>query len=126
MQKLIQNLEEKKDNTSFTNIIDFIRKCEKIGASLNPQQKHYMVQRLKENSEEILTFFFKFSFMFDPTNGISPLKYKSAFKIILDDYKAFPTDKEGTAKVNRIQQLLDKATELWNEYIEDQIYFQLN
>jgi hypothetical protein len=51
MQKLLQNVEEKKDDTSFTNIIDFIRNCEIIGASLNPQQKHYMVQRLKENSE---------------------------------------------------------------------------
>jgi hypothetical protein len=70
--------------------------------------------------KDIVIFLCRFGILFHPSDRISPLKHRTAFEIILETFKAYPTDTEGNILKEKMEETfvyLNDAIERWRSFV---------
>jgi hypothetical protein len=107
-------------------LLESIFDCAKNGVNFDTEDKKKIGTTIKNRMEDILSFLFNFGWMFDPTNEISPMEYKSALEVILVDYKDFPTDVIGETlqkTLDKIEsdddtiEIMEETVKIWRQWV---------
>jgi hypothetical protein len=125
-KQLLESLNDYTEENA-DDILLKIYHCKLLQVEFGTEEKKEVGRNLKYRLEEIFDFLGDFECNFNSKKAESPLIYRSALQILMDDYAYFPTDDADETLKDIIGQIdifveetvsvLDGAIEAWKSYL---------
>ncbi len=116
----LQTFSEKNSAISCEEILDEVYDVGELGVTFDVDELEEIKANFQKKMKDIVIFLCRFGILFHPSDGISPLKHRTAFEIILETFKAYPTDAEGNIFKEKIEETfiyLNDAIERWRSFV---------